>query len=483
MRDQFTLQDGFSSAAGTLAATAWQLGNGRDDTRQILGARWEHNFDINTIWRSQVVLDDKNISQPTGATTARGDEPSINVITDVMNHGDFFGFDAVHFAGIYFNRDSVTNYSTNTVPGGNGTNGPVTQITPSVTTDAGIHGREEIKFTDTLSGVAGLAWEYTKLAGSADIFNFSAAGIPSLSPSSASANNNYYNIAPEGALVFHPEPDWVIKARVATGYGTPQVSNLFVTPSGQPGANTQLKSQTNLGFDLSTTWTPVDTVRLTVDGFYEFFRNELVSQSPGPSPLMTFTFNAPRSEHRGVEVLGEWLFYPGWKARVAYTYDNQIYTDYTEQLSAGTFTQKFDRARHFIPGVPQNLVTARIGYDVPVGPAKGLGAYVEYYLTDAFYADNANLLKIPGYNIFNVNLHCDTDVENSFFRKASAYFEVRNIFNNTYVASANNVSDSLNAKTGAENPGYILAAGNGATSGTIYAGFPRTLVGSLRLRF
>jgi iron complex outermembrane recepter protein len=212
-----------------------------------------------------------------------------------------------------------------------------------------------------------LGAEYTHLLGSTNNFNFSANGVPSLAPSSTSANNNYYNIAPEGALVYRPNSDWLVKARIATGYGTPQVSNLFVTPSGAFGNNTQLKSQTNLGYDLSTTWTPLDTVKLTVDGFYEFFQNELISQSPGISKP-NFTFNAPRSEHRGVEVAGEWRFYPGWKTRLAYTYDNQIYTQYTEQLSAGTGptgkTSFFNRAGNRIPGVAPNELTARLGYDV-----------------------------------------------------------------------------------------------------------------------
>ena len=52
-----------------VAQTAFQAGLNRNDTRSILGLRWEHNLDINTIWRTQVVLDDKNISQPTGATS------------------------------------------------------------------------------------------------------------------------------------------------------------------------------------------------------------------------------------------------------------------------------------------------------------------------------------------------------------------------------------------------------------------------------
>jgi iron complex outermembrane receptor protein len=92
-------------------------------------------------------------------------------------------------------------------------------------------------------------------------------------------------------------------------------------------------------------------------------------------------------------------------------------------------------------------------------------------------------LKIPGYRIVNLNLHYAKDVPNSFITKVDAYFEVRNVFNNTYVASANNVGDSLNATTGAENPGSVLAAGNGSNSGTLYAGFPRVFVGGVRVRF
>jgi iron complex outermembrane receptor protein len=355
----------------------------------------------------------------------------------------------------------------------------------------GIHGREEIKFTDFLAGVAGLGAEYTHLLGSTNNFNFSANGVPSLAPSSTSANNNYYNIAPEGALVYRPNSDWLVKARIATGYGTPQVSNLFVTPSGAFGNNTQLKSQTNLGYDLSTTWTPLDTVKLTVDGFYEFFQNELISQSPGISKP-NFTFNAPRSEHRGVEVAGEWRFYPGWKTRLAYTYDNQIYTQYTEQLSAGTGptgkTSFFNRAGNRIPGVAPNELTARLGYDVPVGPAAGLGAYAEYYLTDDFYVDNGNLLKVPGSRIVNLNLHYDTDIQNSFIQKIGAYFEVRNVFNATNLASANNITNTISSVTGFQNPGYspVCAATNAALScatGSIYAGMPRIFAGGVRVRF
>ncbi|HEY8008575.1 MAG TPA: TonB-dependent receptor [Methylocella sp.] len=478
------LRNGFFGPRTQL--TAYQAGLHRNDTRSILGLRWEHNLDNNTIWRTQVVLDDKNISQPTGATSAQGDEPAINFMSDLTSLGSIFGFNTAHFAGIYLNTESNTSYTSNLRPGGNAQLGGLTQLTPSQQTNMGIRGREEIKFTNSLTGVVGLGAESTNVNGTLNTFTYPGTFIPTMK--STPANNNYYNIAPEGALVFRPDSDWLFKARIATGYGTPQASNLFVTSSGNPGNNTGLKSQTNLGYDLAAVWTPMDTVRLSVDGFYEFFRNELVSQSPGPSPLMTYTFNAPRSEHRGVEVAGEWRFYPGWKARVAYTYDNQIYTQYTEQLSGGTRTSAFNRAGHWIPGVAPNELTARIGYDVPVGPMAGLGAYAEYYLTDEYFADNGNLLKIPGYRIVNLNIHYDQDVQNSFIQKIGAYFEVRNVFDNTYIASANNITNTINTTTGGQNPGYsgVCPTTNAALScstNSIYAGFPRTFVGGIRVKF
>jgi iron complex outermembrane receptor protein len=460
--------------------TAYQAGLHRDDTRSILGVRWEHNFG-NAIARTQIVLDDKNIHQPTGATTAQGNEPAINIISDLTGTGTLFGFDATHFAGVYVNTESNTAYTFNVGPGGNGQAAGLTQLTPSQQTNAGIHGREEIRFTDFLSGVVGLGAEYTNINGTLNAFNYRGSLIPSVT--STPANNNYYNIAPEGALIYRPNSEWLVKARIATGYGTPQASNLFVTPEGTPGNNTQLKSQTNLGYDLAAIWTPFDSIRLSANGFYEFFRNELVSQSPGPSPLMTFTFNAPRSEHRGVEAAGEWLFCPGCRARVAYTYDNQIYTEYTEQLTGGAFTRRFDRAGHWIPGVPSNELTARIGYDVPAGPLAGFGGFAEYFLTDSFFADNANFLKIPGYRLVNLNIHYQAEFPNSSVQSVAAFFEVRNVFNNTYVASANNITNTLNPATGLQNPADVLAAGSGANSGTIYAGFPRTFVGGIRMRF
>ena len=44
------------------------------------------------------------------------------------------------------------------------------------------------------------------------------------------------------------------------------------------------------GIDLGVDWTPDDSLTLNLTGFYESFRNELVTQSPGAG-LQNFTFN------------------------------------------------------------------------------------------------------------------------------------------------------------------------------------------------
>ena len=105
----------------------------------------------------------------------------------------------------------------------------------------------------------------------------------------------------------------------------------------------ELQSQTNIGFDAGVDWTPNSALKLSVTRFYEYFRNELVTRSPGAG-LQSFTFNAPRSEHRGVEIAADWRPFPGWRWITAYTHNDQFYTEYTEQLSAGALTRRFDRA-------------------------------------------------------------------------------------------------------------------------------------------
>ena len=145
-----------------------------------------------------------------------------------------------------------------------------------------------------------------------------------------------------------------------------------------------------------------------------------------------------------------------------------------EQLS----TYQYNRDGNKIPGNSPNELNARLGYDQPTGALKGLGAYVEYQWKDAFYLDNGNYLKAPGYELYNLNIHYTPELRSGPVKAVSFYFEVRNLLDKTYIASANNITNSQSG--GIERDGAWLAQN---ASGSIYTGLPRTFYGGMKVKF
>ena len=463
----------------TTAQTAVQAGLGRNDRRTIVGGRWEHDFDNQTTWRNQFVFDDRNISQPTGATSAIGDFPSYNYMSDITKRGEILGMDSTTFVGGFYNTLVASSDTRNVMPGGNATLGLLQSNTFSDTSNYGVRAREELKLNPNLTAVAGIGWEATHLKGINTVYKYNTVNVPTATiPAPTTADRQFQNTAPELALLYKVNSEWLLRGRVATGYGTPQVGNLFVLSNGQNGNNTQLNPQKNLGYDLGFDWTPNNALKLGLTGFYEFFKDELVNQATQVgAPNASYMFNAPRSEHRGVELAADWKFYSGWRFTAAYTYLDEIYTEYTENIVNGAVFS-FNRAGNKIPGISPNELTTRLGYDEFSGPLEGLGAFVEVQWKDSFYMDNANLLKAPGYELVNLNVHYKTDLVSDYFRALSLYLEVRNVFDRTYVASANNIGNSVTA-LGVQNPASILAN----TTNSIYAGSPRAFVAGMKVAF
>ncbi|ODM77652.1 TonB-dependent receptor family protein [Bradyrhizobium elkanii] len=467
--------NGFNAAAGTDKETAVQAGLGRDDRRTIVGGRWEHDFDNQTTWRNQFVFDDRNINQPTGSTSAIGDFPSYNYMSDVVRRGDVFGLDSTTYFGGFYNTLTASSDTRNVMPGGNATLGSLSSNLLSTTTNYGVRAREELKLTSALTAVAGIGWEATSLTGRNTAYSYAGAA-GTTTTAITTADRQFQNTAPEFALLYRLNSEWQFRGRVATGYGTPQVGNLFVLPTGASGNNTQLRTQKNLGYDVGADWTPNNALKVSVTGFYEFFKDELVSQAT-PLAGISYTFNAPRSEHRGVELAADWKFLPGWRFSAAYTYLDEIYTEYVENITNGAVFS-FNRAGNRIPGISPNELTARLGYDQLSGPLQGLGGFVEVQRKDSFYMDNANLLKAPGYELVNLNLHYKTDLVSDYFKALNLYIEVRNVFDRTYVASANNIANSVTA-AGIQNPASVLAN----STNSIYAGSPRAVVAGMKIAF
>ncbi|WP_036280209.1 TonB-dependent receptor [Methylocystis sp. ATCC 49242] len=482
----FVPLNGLNGSGGAgYQTTAYLAGFHRNDRRDVLGLRWEHDFDANTKWRTQVIYDDKNIIQPTGATAALQDEPAVNASTDITQIGTLGGYEARHFAGLYFNRARYTSYTNNTLPVGNGASGALQSKQNAMMQNLGARGREEVALSKDLTMVLGLSAEMTKIAALQDQYTYVTNG-PALGQIATwrgiPVNKTYWNFGPEASVTWQATPELRTRFRASSGYGTPNPGQLFVTSQGRPGANVDLKTQRNTGIDIGFDWNPDETLTFSLTGFHEWYQDEQLTQSPGAG-LLNYTFNAPGSVHRGVETQADWRPLDGWRVLANYTYNNQIFTDFTETLGTATQTGYFNRAGYKIPGVAPHNATARLAYDHPHGDFKGLGAFVEYNYQSSYFIDNGNVLTIPGYGLVNANVHFDREIDNSWpLKHFTAYFEVRNIFDNNWVASANNISNTVALVNGmVVQNGYFQLAQFG--TGSIYAGNPRLFQGGVKFKF
>ena len=459
-----------------IAQTAVEGDLARNDRRTIAGARYEHDFDAMTTWRTQATFDSRVVNQPTSATPFKGTLDSYNVTSDVTHDGRIAGMDAILFGGVFYSYLDNQSFSFNKTPGGRNGFGALVTSTLGDIRNLGARARIELELTEGVDLIGGVGAERSIINTRQTAYTYpvAASATQALIP----ALRHFWNVAPEASLRWQATSAVRLHARVGTGYGVPQSGQLFVTAAGVPGNNIGLKTQKNVGVDAGIELTLGRTLTAEVTGYYEWFRNELLSQSAGVN-LLAFTGNVPRSVHRGVELGLAWRPVRGTSLEVNYSYNDQYYTSYAERLTSGTASAVFDRGGNKIPGVMPTFANVRAGYDQQVGALEGLGGFAELTYRDDYWVDNGNLLKIPAYTLVNLNLHYDPPEGSGWLSRLSFFASVQNLLDKTYVGSASVISDSLNAATVTQNPAATLMN----VTGSIYAGTPRTVYAGVKARF
>ncbi len=457
-----------------IAQTAAEGDLARNDRRTIVGGRYEHDFGPSTTWRTQATFDSRVVNQPTSATPFKGTLDSYNLTTDVTDRGTLLGLPATGFVQLFYNYLDNQSFSFNKTPAGRNGFGALVSTTFGDVRNMGARAREELQLTPALQLIAGVGAERSIIHVRQTTYSYPLNANPTLTV--IPALRRFWNVAPEASLVWQAAEPLRLHARIGTGYGIPQAGQLFVTPAGTFGNNVALRAQRNTGADLGAEVT-LGTFHAESTGYYVWFQGELVTQSAGIG-LQAYTANAPRSVHRGVEVGVDWRPLAGIKLQASYSYNDHYYTDFQERLTSGAVSALLNRNGNAIPGVIPTFANARVGYDQPHGGLAGLGGFVEVTYRDRYSIDNGNRLALPAYTLVNVNLHYDPPRSDDWWSRLSLFASVQNLFDRTYAGSASVIADSLTA-AGTENGPAVLSN----TTGTIYAGQPRTVYAGVKTRF
>jgi len=460
-----------------IAQTAAEANLARNDRRTIIGARYEHDFSAAATWRTQAVFDSRVVNQPTSATPFKGTLDSYQLSSDITDHGRLFGMDAVSFVGLFYGYLDNQSYSFNKTPAGRNGFGAPTQTVLGDVRNLGLRAREELALTSRLRLVAGIGAERSIINVRQVAYAYPANASPTLAE--IPALRRFGNVAPEAALVWQADPVLRLHARVGTAYAIPQSGQLFVTSAGVPGNNADLRPQRNTGVDVGAELAMGQALTAELTGYYEWFRDEQVTQSAGVN-LLAFTTNVPRSIHRGAELAVTWRppSAAGGYLRVNGSYNDQRYRRYVERLTTGAISAAFDRAGQRIPGVIPGFVNARAGFDLSRGALSGLGGFAELSWRSAYWIDNANSLRVPAAALVNLNITYRPPADGGWWSRLSLFAAVENLTDRTYVGSAAIIANSLGAD-GRLNP----AATQRTVTGSLYAGQPRTVYAGVKGRF
>ena len=443
--------------------TAQQADQSRQDQRTIVGGRYSQQIADGTTATFTGAFDLKDIYQVFGTITDN-QNPNWNGMLDLVHEGTLFGMRAKHYVGGFLNYMHQDSSSLFNLGDSHGTSGALSAQTRGYILNAGGRAREELGFAPGWTLVLGLggesSWVRGQLRNRTGSETFTTVNVA----------RAFTNIAPEGAVIYTPLDNVTTHLRVGTGYGIPNIGNLTTTSTGLPGNNTDLQSQQNVGVELG-----VDARRLfgvldlSLTGYYEWFKNEFVTQSPGAG-LSSFTTNAPHSQHRGIEAsatLRPFRGVPWWEGlylSAAYTFNDQFYTDFTEVINGVAF----NRDGKQIPGVERNFLNSRLGYESYFG----LGGWLEVNYQDSYFVNNSNTLRAPSYNVLNLDLHYARDLKWAWLSRIEAFLELQNLLDTTYIGSAVTVTDDV-----------VNSQASLANKQAFFSGSGRAVFGGLRLKY
>lgn len=204
----------------------------------------------------------------------------------------------------------------------------------------------------------------------------------------------------------------LLHAGISTGFETPTLNELTNNPLGTPGLNESLQAETSwqaeFGFrsDKSRAW------NWSATGFNIELKDAILGYELPQTPGRTYFRNAPRARRTGLEMAASWAA-KGWGSiEVQYTASRFQYRDFP----SGT--------ANFQGNIQPLIPMQRLGLRLQSSLGKYLDASVQCAWQSSMFADDGNLVRIPGF--VECNAHVSTT--NTFHRYIQLGLTASNVF-------------------------------------------------------
>jgi iron complex outermembrane receptor protein len=227
--------------------------------------------------------------------------------------------------------------------------------------------------------------------------------------------------SPTLGLSVHPADALTLYANVATAFETPTTTELANRPDGADGFNPELRPERTVSYETGAKGRAGGWVTYEVAAYQARVRDALIPFEVAGAPGRQFFRNAGSARHRGVEAALGLGAVRGWTGRLAYTWIDARFRDYTV---AGT---SFAGKR--VPGIAPHRVDGTVGWQAHAGPFAELSGRYEA----ATPADDANTARSPAFAVFDTRVGWDR--ARIAWGRATPFVGVTNLLNREYNAS------------------------------------------------
>jgi len=294
----------------------------------------------------------------------------------------------------------------------------------------GVFAQELLAFGSKLDLTLGLRWDNIKYQ------NQSFVGRQ------LSSEKTFKRLTPKVGLLYRFPGDHTVYANLGGGVEAPAGNE--TDPVGTFGQDT-IYAINPLLEPISSTTLEVGTKRImsfsgrflrTISYDAALYRtnvtNEIVPYRGG-----RFYFTAAKAERRGAELGVRASTAPGLSIATSWTLSDSRYRDYvvdSVHYSLARAGVKADYSDNKIVGVPDFFFNVDLEYAPPF--AKGLGFEVEVQNVGKYFADDANTVEVPSYNLFHAGVNLNRPIRIGGGLELGGFARLENITDETYIGSA-----------------------------------------------